>query len=258
MKVRRRLNAALPSGARSKLNRSVRPLSPCTNGWRAGGKLILFGNGGSATDCNDWALDCVMPPAGYRPIPAVSLSLEPANITAIANDVGTEVIFLRQLIAQARPEDIAVGISTSGGSRNIIMALEEARKREPFDRRTVGVRRRRDPAAWTGRLSYRRTVRLHPAHSGSAGLDLSHHSRNAGGIETWPSLSSLAQPAVLIPRICGSGWSGTRSEFVEYDVEADPRRVDRMRDLSAANAPYPCWWKTEKSFKLDGRGAVAL
>jgi D-sedoheptulose 7-phosphate isomerase len=94
-----------------------------------GGKLILFGNGGSATDANDWALDCVIPPAGYQPVPAISLALEPANITALANDVGTEVIFLRQLIAQARPEDVAVGISTSGGSKNIIMALEEARKR---------------------------------------------------------------------------------------------------------------------------------
>jgi len=95
-----------------------------------GGKLILFGNGGSATDANDWAIDCVLPPPGYRPVSAVSLSLEPANITAVANDVGTEVIFLRQLIAQARPEDVAIGISTSGGSRNIIMALEEARKRD--------------------------------------------------------------------------------------------------------------------------------
>lgn len=94
-----------------------------------GGKLILFGNGGSATDANDWAIDCVLPPSGYRAVPAISLSLEPANITALANDVGAEVIFLRQLIAQARPEDIAVGISTSGGSRNIVMALEEARKR---------------------------------------------------------------------------------------------------------------------------------
>jgi D-sedoheptulose 7-phosphate isomerase len=94
-----------------------------------GGKLILFGNGGSATDANDWAIDCVLPPAGYRPVPAVSLSMEPANITAVANDIGTEAIFLRQLIAQAQPEDIAIGISTSGGSRNIIMALEEARKR---------------------------------------------------------------------------------------------------------------------------------
>lgn len=94
------------------------------------GKLIIFGNGGSATDANDWAIDCVCPPPGYRPIPAVSLSLEPANMSAIANDVGTEVVFLRQLIAQARPEDVAIGISTSGGSRNIIAALEEARKRK--------------------------------------------------------------------------------------------------------------------------------
>jgi D-sedoheptulose 7-phosphate isomerase len=93
-----------------------------------GGKLILFGNGGSATDANDWAIDCVLPPMGYQPVPAVSLSLEPANITAVANDVGTEVIFLRQLIAQAQPDDVAIGISTSGGSRNIIMALDEARK----------------------------------------------------------------------------------------------------------------------------------
>jgi D-sedoheptulose 7-phosphate isomerase len=94
-----------------------------------GGKLILFGNGGSATDANDFAIDCVLPPSGYQSIPAVSLSLEPANITAVANDIGTDAIFLRQLIAQARPEDIAVGISTSGGSRNIIAALAEARKR---------------------------------------------------------------------------------------------------------------------------------
>jgi D-sedoheptulose 7-phosphate isomerase len=97
---------------------------------RRGGQLIFFGNGGSATDANDWALDCVCPPAGYHPIPAVSLALEPANITAVANDVGTDVIFLRQLIAQAKPADMAVGISTSGGSRNIVIALEEARKRK--------------------------------------------------------------------------------------------------------------------------------
>ncbi len=97
---------------------------------RGGGKLIIFGNGGSATDANDWAIDCVSPPGNWKPIPAVSLALEPANITAIANDVGTEVIFLRQMIAQAQPNDVAVAISTSGGSRNIVMALEEARKRK--------------------------------------------------------------------------------------------------------------------------------
>jgi D-sedoheptulose 7-phosphate isomerase len=96
---------------------------------RRGGKLIIFGNGGSATDANDFAIDCIAPPSGWKPIPAVSLALEPANITAISNDVGVEVVFLRQLIAQAQPDDVVVAISTSGGSRNIIMALEEARKR---------------------------------------------------------------------------------------------------------------------------------
>jgi D-sedoheptulose 7-phosphate isomerase len=96
---------------------------------RGGGKLIAFGNGGSATDANDFALDCVLPPAGYRPVPAVSLSMEPAILTAVANDVGTELIFLRQMIAHARPGDVALGISTSGNSRNIILALDEARKR---------------------------------------------------------------------------------------------------------------------------------
>ncbi len=96
---------------------------------RRGGKLIIFGNGGSATDANDFAIDCVAPPPGLRPIPAISLSLEPANLTAIANDVGIDVIFVRQLIAHAEAHDVAFGISTSGGSKNVIAALAEARKR---------------------------------------------------------------------------------------------------------------------------------
>ena len=89
-----------------------------------GATLLLFGNGGSATDANDWAIDCSA--AG---IPALSLSMEPANVTAIANDIGAEAIFLRQLIAHGRRGDVAVAISTSGGSSNVIAALEQARKR---------------------------------------------------------------------------------------------------------------------------------
>jgi D-sedoheptulose 7-phosphate isomerase len=96
---------------------------------RAGGTLLLFGNGGSATDANDWALDCVVPLKGFHPVPAISLALEPASLSAIANDIGPEALFLRQLIAQARPADVAVAISTSGGSANVIAALAEARKR---------------------------------------------------------------------------------------------------------------------------------
>jgi D-sedoheptulose 7-phosphate isomerase len=102
----------------------------------SGGKIIAFGNGGSATDANDLVIECVAPPPGFEPIPAVSLAAEPANVTAIANDVGVEAIFLRQLIAHARPEDVAIGISTSGGSPNILAALAEARRRGLL---TVGI-----------------------------------------------------------------------------------------------------------------------
>lgn len=95
----------------------------------AGGTLLVLGNGGSGTDANDLVHDCVAPPGGHRRIPAISLSSEPANITAIANDVGTDVIFLRQLIAHAHAGDAVVAFSTSGASRNVIAALEEARRR---------------------------------------------------------------------------------------------------------------------------------
>lgn len=93
-----------------------------------GGKLIVFGNGGSATDANDWALDMTLPPKGMRPYPAVSLAMEPAILSALANDVGAEVIFLRQLIAQAGANDVVIAISTSGGSKNVLMTLAEARR----------------------------------------------------------------------------------------------------------------------------------
>jgi D-sedoheptulose 7-phosphate isomerase len=96
---------------------------------KSGGMCVAFGNGGSATDANDFVLDCVAPPPGLEPIPAVSLSMEPANISAIANDVGVELVFMRQLIAVGRPQDIALAISTSGKSKNVVAALVEARKR---------------------------------------------------------------------------------------------------------------------------------
>jgi len=94
-----------------------------------GGSLLIFGNGGSATDANDWALDCIETSPDGRTVPALSLATEPATITALANDVGTDTIFLRQLIAHGRRGDVAVAISTSGGSANVIAALAEARKR---------------------------------------------------------------------------------------------------------------------------------
>jgi D-sedoheptulose 7-phosphate isomerase len=95
----------------------------------AGGRLLMFGNGGSATDATDFALDCVLETPGRPAIPAISLASEAAVLSAIANDVGTELMFVRQLIAQSRPGDVAFAFSTSGGSKNVVAALEEARRR---------------------------------------------------------------------------------------------------------------------------------
>jgi D-sedoheptulose 7-phosphate isomerase len=94
-----------------------------------GGAVLLFGNGGSATDANDWALDCVASPKGYEPVRAFSLAMAAASLSALANDIGPEEIFLRQVIAHGRRGDVAIAISTSGGSRNVTVALEEARRR---------------------------------------------------------------------------------------------------------------------------------
>jgi D-sedoheptulose 7-phosphate isomerase len=114
----------------------------------AGGTLLIFGNGGSATDANDWALDCVSSPKGRPPIRALSLAASGANLSALANDLGADAMFQRQIIACAAPEDVAIAISTSGGSANIIAALAEARRRALLTVALVGgnggeIRRRR-------------------------------------------------------------------------------------------------------------------
>lgn len=95
-----------------------------------GGKLLAFGNGGSATDADDAAADCAFPPiAGWRALPALSLSSDSATVTAVANDVGLDSVFVRQVIALGERGDIALAISTSGNSTNIVAGLVEAKRR---------------------------------------------------------------------------------------------------------------------------------
>ncbi len=94
----------------------------------AGGRLFAFGNGGSATDAAGVAALFVRPPSG-RSLPALSLAADEAVLTALGNDVGFDLVFSRQLIAHARPGDIAVGLSTSGSSENLIVGFAEARRR---------------------------------------------------------------------------------------------------------------------------------
>jgi D-sedoheptulose 7-phosphate isomerase len=96
----------------------------------AGGKLLALGNGGSATDAMDAVADFRCPRrASWQPRRALDLTEDPAIITAIANDIGTEAIFSRQIIAYGRERDAVLALSTSGNSANVIAALVEARRR---------------------------------------------------------------------------------------------------------------------------------
>ncbi len=93
-----------------------------------GGRMFVFGNGGSSTDAAALASLFVLPPWAQS-LPARSLVDDSAVLTALGNDVGFDLVFSRQLIAAAEPGDMAVGLSTSGNSRNLLYAFGEAAKR---------------------------------------------------------------------------------------------------------------------------------
>jgi D-sedoheptulose 7-phosphate isomerase len=101
----------------------------------AGARLYCFGNGGSATDAHAVAHSFLNPRGGI-PMPAMSLAADTALITALGNDVGFDVVFARQLAALGRRGDIALGLSTSGNSRNLLSAFEEANRRGMM---TIGI-----------------------------------------------------------------------------------------------------------------------
>lgn len=102
----------------------------------AGGRLLAFGNGGSSTDAQDLARTFLDPAGHRRPLPAFALTNDVAVITALSNDVGFDVVFSRQLGAFCRPHDIAVGLSTSGNSANLVRAFGTAAERGLL---TVGI-----------------------------------------------------------------------------------------------------------------------
>jgi D-sedoheptulose 7-phosphate isomerase len=95
----------------------------------AGGRLFAFGNGGSATDAAQLATLFLNPGKDSPPLPAFGLANDTSVVTALANDVGPEVIFARQLAAFGGRDDIAVGLSTSGNSENLLRAFDEASRR---------------------------------------------------------------------------------------------------------------------------------
>lgn len=92
----------------------------------AGGRLLAFGNGGSSTDAQDMVSLFLSPAPDVPALPALCLTNDIAVITALSNDIGFEVVFSRQLAAFGRAGDIAVGLSTSGNSTNLLWAFNEA------------------------------------------------------------------------------------------------------------------------------------
>jgi D-sedoheptulose 7-phosphate isomerase len=94
-----------------------------------GGTVLALGNGGSATDAMDAVCDLRAPPHGWAARRAIDLSEDSAILTALANDIGVEAMFRRQVIAYGREGDVLLAFTTSGGSANVLEALVEARGR---------------------------------------------------------------------------------------------------------------------------------
>jgi D-sedoheptulose 7-phosphate isomerase len=95
-----------------------------------GGRVLTFGNGGSAADAQHLAAELVGPFRRERAgLSAMALSTDPSVVTALANDLGFEAVFRRQVEAHGRPGDVAIGITTSGRSPNVVAGLRAARDR---------------------------------------------------------------------------------------------------------------------------------
>ena len=109
------------------------------NTFRAGGKVLLCGNGGSAADCQHMAGELVnyLTKDFRRPgLPAIALTTDSSLTSAIANDCGLEHVFERQVQTLGKSGDVLIGISTSGNSPNVIRAIEAA---QAMDIRTIGL-----------------------------------------------------------------------------------------------------------------------
>ena len=96
---------------------------------RNGGKVLILGNGGSAADAQHMAAEMVgRMLIERRPLPAIALTTDSSNLTAIANDYSYDQVFSKQVEALAKKEDVIIAISTSGNSKNVLKAVEAAQK----------------------------------------------------------------------------------------------------------------------------------
>lgn len=105
-------------------------LEACVRAYGKGGKIIFFGNGGSAADAQHLATELTVRYIKDRaPIPAIALTTDTSTLSAIGNDFGFEDLFSRQVEALANKDDVVIAISTSGNSENIIRALHMAQQK---------------------------------------------------------------------------------------------------------------------------------
>jgi len=103
--------------------------SICIDSIRSSGKVLIFGNGGSAADAQHIAAELVGRYKSERKgLPAVALTTDTSALTSIGNDFGFDQIFQRQVEALTKPEDVVIGISTSGNSLNVVSALRLSKK----------------------------------------------------------------------------------------------------------------------------------
>jgi D-sedoheptulose 7-phosphate isomerase len=110
-------------------DRLARCAAECADRFAAGGRLLAFGNGGSATDAQAITTLLLNPGGDAPPLPALCLASDPAVLTALCNDIGVEIVFARQIAAFGRRGDIAIGLSTSGNSENLLRGFDEASRR---------------------------------------------------------------------------------------------------------------------------------
>jgi D-sedoheptulose 7-phosphate isomerase len=121
-------SAALHERARQNPQPVLDAAAAIIGAFRRGGTLLLFGNGGSASDAQHVAAEFVGRFQRERAaLPAIALTTDTSVLTSVANDYAFDRVFVRQIEALGRAGDVAVGISTSGGSPNVLVALEAAR-----------------------------------------------------------------------------------------------------------------------------------
>ena len=148
-------------------NQAARAASEMVKAFRAGNKVLFFGNGGSAADAQHLAAEFTGRYLKERQaLPALALHANSSAVTAIGNDYGFDLVFARQMEALGKAGDVAVGISTSGNSPNVIRALEAAKSKSIFTVALTGAGggKMKDVADCTLAIPSKETPRIQECH----------------------------------------------------------------------------------------------